>query len=476
MESSQSSNIDWNTLWNEARVKQPLAKMKDPYKDNLIKQITKVLLPQLCQIALDSAKLGVYKVDVGAMNLSYAYLPHEGLSQILQMFTDLGITCCHDHKKSYVPLEHTGKDTVAHKVVSLEWKEDNQFLDSCPKPPEVKTTALGTPGLAFVEARKDGKQTDIVLSTTDSAGNQTTFAAHRVFLMLGSGFFSTLFESKMKDADEAGLPLQGAIDPEVFEVLLDYMYSGTIINPNWLQMADDGASGSSSEGAKALVPHIDRCAALLYLASQFQVNGIQELVYPHLREALDKTNLLHIGALAHDTNDEYLLKLCKWYVRTHRVELKEMHLGDLDALNLLKVVSVAEALGAVSENIAGHHLANNDSILEHACQCLNARLTDDIEHSLPAFEQLCDYTINLGDSKGSQNLVYKRLKRICREWGRQHLERCKPVGKDLDQDKIDSQDKAYTLFDNLMTRQRSYVQAAKSAEVVARESEDEDSL
>ncbi len=281
-----------------------------------------------------------------------------------------------------------GMVRVALKSANLSWSADDLNLQ--PRPITAFVPALKLNGSSSWELAQAGRLTNytFIFPPKEANGENIKVHVHKERLVYDSGFFEKLFLGEVALPNKNEGEFKFTDNVYEFRNLLQFIYTGQLSQ----EPSDLGG-----------------WLSLYCLASFTQTPALLEVCRYHLNIALNTESLLAISQEAFDANDEILLGLCRWYVRTHPDSFKtEIDLSNATMKDLLDWIELCESIAAVSHQDKGrkHHI---DSWQEALCQAVETRYFQKVESFDPNnFVILCNV---LKRNKTCVSL-YKRLSEI----------------------------------------------------------------
>uniref|UniRef100_A0A915B6E5 EOR-1 n=1 Tax=Parascaris univalens TaxID=6257 RepID=A0A915B6E5_PARUN len=223
--------------------------------------------------------------------------------------------------------------------------------------------------------RDTGRFCDVYLVVKDRR-----FSAHRNILAACSPYFDSILKNSKVVKEQVTVNCQ---NPTVFELLLNYMYSGSVV--------------------------IDRSSVtdLLKLANNFLVTKVKNYCAEYLDRYMDSSNCLAVKELALKYNLPALLKsACDFFdVNINRCLLESTDIVEFSLAQLSALLTEPKYANAISPDVhlklivrwVGHSASHRDSLFKEMLSCCSLSLVQ------PAtLEYLLDYSPFLANSLSSR--------------------------------------------------------------------------
>ncbi|KHN80126.1 Zinc finger protein [Toxocara canis] len=223
--------------------------------------------------------------------------------------------------------------------------------------------------------RDTGRFCDVYLVVKDRR-----FSAHRNILAACSPYFDSIFKNSKVVKEQVTVNCQ---NPTVFELLLNYMYSGSVV--------------------------IDRSSVtdLLKLANNFLVTKVKNYCAEYLDRYMDSSNCLTVKELALKYNLPALLKsACDFFdVNINRCLLESADIVEFSLAQLNALLSEPKYANAISPDVhlklivrwIGHNATHRDSLFKEMLACCPFSMVQPV-----TLEYLLDYSPFLANSLSSR--------------------------------------------------------------------------
>lgn len=122
----------------------------------------------------------------------------------------------------------------------------------------------------MAEFRRNGQLCDVIISTEEK-----TFHAHKIVLAASSSFFQSLFTVDMSEKNKQTIKMDN-IDPTTMTLVLDYIYTGVITNPN-----PDDARELYLAADYLMLPGLKHKAVEIIVEALSPENCLRTLVWSH---------------------------------------------------------------------------------------------------------------------------------------------------------------------------------------------------
>ncbi|XP_028407755.1 kelch-like ECH-associated protein 1 [Dendronephthya gigantea] len=122
----------------------------------------------------------------------------------------------------------------------------------------------------MAEFRRNGQLCDVIISTEEKA-----FQAHKIILAASSSFFQSLFTVDMSEKNKQTIKMDN-IDPATMTLVLDYIYTGVITNPN-----SDDARELYLAADYLILPGLKHKAVEIMVEALSPENCLRTLVWSH---------------------------------------------------------------------------------------------------------------------------------------------------------------------------------------------------
>uniref|UniRef100_A0A3B4ZBL7 Intracisternal A particle-promoted polypeptide n=1 Tax=Stegastes partitus TaxID=144197 RepID=A0A3B4ZBL7_9TELE len=126
------------------------------------------------------------------------------------------------------------------------------------------------------------------------------FRVHRLVLAASSPYFSALFSGGMREADKDEVQILG-VDTEVFEVLLDFIYTGVISVT------------------------VENVQELMVAADMLQLNEVVSICGEFLKGHMDPSNCVGIFQFLEQIACMEMLEFTENYIHVHFLEVRSLH-------------------------------------------------------------------------------------------------------------------------------------------------------
>ena len=164
----------------------------------------------------------------------------------------------------------------------------------------------------FQELRTQKKLIDVVISV---AGKKK-IPCHRVILAAGIPYFYGMFTNDVVEKDQEEITIQENFDPESFESVIDFIYSGVI--------------GIKSENVQSI----------LIIASFLGLQRLVDACCSFLDDRLHVNNVLGIRSFAEINFCHQLVKTCNKFINRHFERVSRVEeFSQLDHLEVINIIS-----------------------------------------------------------------------------------------------------------------------------------------
>lgn len=127
--------------------------------------------------------------------------------------------------------------------------------------------------------QQDGRLCDVHFVLDDG----TRIPAHRAVLSAGSTYFRALFASSMMEATTDEIPLPGLRSSFALRMMIEFLYTGRILNPTLSAAAGSGSIASIDDVANAML-------AVLELADLYGIDPLFAACAAFLKQRITVTN------------------------------------------------------------------------------------------------------------------------------------------------------------------------------------------
>lgn len=170
-------------------------------------------------------------------------------------------------------------------VCEMNIRKSEQFIISVTNLPQPITSDIKPFEECLLDLLDLKKYSDVTLSVAER-----DFKAHRCILAARSEYFEAMFGTKFKEAHEAVVTIHD-VDPDIFEIILRYIYSYKL--PNNLA---------------------DVAADLFVAADQFGLGSLVQICEEQLCRGISKSNYVHRLGLSYLYSRRCLMSHCRYFM------------------------------------------------------------------------------------------------------------------------------------------------------------------
>ena len=167
-------------------------------------------------------------------------------------------------------------------------------------------TRKGTNHPSALKFANEDRELGVFVDKTIVVGT-TKINVHSLILASSSEFFRTMFTSEMKKRYEQNIIIRADLDPDAVKILVDFVYTETIIinNENILQLLHAADYLQMTEPKQFCVEFlesiisIDNCLSILGVALLYKIENLQNLAHqtmnPHFKTVAESNEFKALG-------------------------------------------------------------------------------------------------------------------------------------------------------------------------------------